>query len=1023
MISLSPLARYALAERLAWRIVVARFSEGLLFLTDLLEVDRVATAESEIIEKMLAKDGRVGVEARFRAHGGEEPDFFLEDFDELWAVCKTPYPTPIDVRRVVIRALSDCLAMRAFVADDANAAVHSVDWKDRVRKHTGSVRPSIAQYLWNVTRGNSTELGVEPDVAGERAETYVRWLRGTTARPEKSGDQKASTSQPKKASGKSSKAAQPSGQLVRKGEALAAKYEKRLWSGFSRSALADLKSLIWTRNPEVREQSGAAWSLARWYAHEGAHDRALELVAFARTIDPSRGKRITLTLLEAECLIRLGMPEKAREVVEAAIAEKGETIVELNMALANTYAGEGSPEAEQIRLGLINRVFTQHGFAPLDMRDSQKPLSMGNIRSATAVLLDREAIPRVSVLMPVYNAAETLRTAIQSILDQTWTNVEIVVCDDLSTDNTFEVASEMASEDSRVIALRQERNQGAYAARNRGLEVATGDFITVHDGDDWSHPQKIETEVRYLEAHPEVAGVYIHWTRCLDNLFFTGAWRPGGDMITTDFSSLVFRRAVRDRLGGWDRVTVAGDTEFIWRIQASFGNEAVARLHETVPLAFALHQETSLTRRGPTHARTIFYGIRREYREMAEWWHRNSPDAGNFRVSSESRIRPFPAPCRIDPDAEKKIRADFLFIMDFNISGGAFISTLNYIMACISWGKSVAIFNWRRYDLDPGKPLADRMRALIAEGKVRVVVAEDEVEVDFVIVGYPVVLQHILDRAPKITYRGFFVVINQMATRLFSGGDPQYDPRQIRSNLFELFGTEGTWIPISGLVRGLMLKDKRYPPPHFDTWNPLIDVDLYCERPLQWRGDERKLARVGRHCRDHYTKWPSDPQELMDAFCADKPCDVYLLGGTKEAENIIGRRPENWTVFEFDSINSMDFLKDIDFFIHYPHEDYIEEFGRAVLEAMATGIPAILPPVFEQTFGAAALYAEPKDVWPIVEVLWADRRAYLERARIGREFVQRNARYDEFRARIERIEADLDRRAAENASLAAEAAE
>jgi hypothetical protein len=198
----------------------------------------------------------------------------------------------------------------------------------------------------------------------------------------------------------------------------------------------------------------------------------------------------------------------------------------------------------------------------------------------------------------------------------------------------------------------------------------------------------------------------------------------------------------------------------------------------------------------------------------------------------------------------------------------------------------------------------------------------------------------------------------------------------------------------------LMLSDGRYQPIFPWIWNPLIDTESWCSTILRWRGNVRRFPVIGRHSRDHYTKWPANPDDLRSAYCADRPCEVRFLGGVRFAQDIIKKIPKNWNYFTFGSLESKDFLRDIDFFVHYPRDDYIEEFGRAIIEAMAVGVPVILPPCFKETFGAAAIYKNPEEVWSAVLMLWNDQDTYLDQARIGRAFVMEHCDWGKLADRL-----------------------
>lgn len=106
---------------------------------------------------------------------------------------------------------------------------------------------------------------------------------------------------------------------------------------------------------------------------------------------------------------------------------------------------------------------------------------------------------KASVLIPAHNASEYLMDAIQSVLGQSLCNIEAIVIDDASTDHTAAVAMKAAQNDPRVVLLRSSVNSGPGAARNRGLERATGKWIALLDADDTFAPRRLETLVQLAE--------------------------------------------------------------------------------------------------------------------------------------------------------------------------------------------------------------------------------------------------------------------------------------------------------------------------------------------------------------------------------------------------------------------------------------------------------------------------------------------------------------------------------------------
>lgn len=113
--------------------------------------------------------------------------------------------------------------------------------------------------------------------------------------------------------------------------------------------------------------------------------------------------------------------------------------------------------------------------------------------------------PLVSVIIPVYNAERFVESAVRSIMNQTYTNLEILVTDDCSTDGSFEILQRLASEDSRITLYRNESNLKIVRTLNSLVAAANGKYIARMDADDISLPKRIEKQVAFLERNLDYA--------------------------------------------------------------------------------------------------------------------------------------------------------------------------------------------------------------------------------------------------------------------------------------------------------------------------------------------------------------------------------------------------------------------------------------------------------------------------------------------------------------------------------------
>jgi len=130
-----------------------------------------------------------------------------------------------------------------------------------------------------------------------------------------------------------------------------------------------------------------------------------------------------------------------------------------------------------------------------------------------------DRVPTVSVIIPTYNRAYLLGRAIQSVLDQTYQDFEVIVVDDASSDNTEEVVKSF--NDERIRYIRHVKNKGEAAARNTGIKIARGEYIASHDSDDEWLPEKLEKQMKVFETVSLDVGVV-----------YTGFWRVKGNKRT-----------------------------------------------------------------------------------------------------------------------------------------------------------------------------------------------------------------------------------------------------------------------------------------------------------------------------------------------------------------------------------------------------------------------------------------------------------------------------------------------------------
>ena len=207
----------------------------------------------------------------------------------------------------------------------------------------------------------------------------------------------------------------------------------------------------------------------------------------------------------------------------------------------------------------------------------------------------------ISVVMPAYNAADFIGEAIQSILDQTYTDYEFIIVDDGSTDGTAAIIQSYAERDPRI-RLIENPHGGVCEARNTAIRQASGDWIVLMDADDIARPHRIERLVQAAEADPEVVVWGSYLTRITINGDVIGNIEVGTTskeafyaidrtqrLIEMFAPTAMFRRDIALKVGGYNPLLLVAEDSELWDRMADYG--PIVTVPESL-LLYRLHDKS-----------------------------------------------------------------------------------------------------------------------------------------------------------------------------------------------------------------------------------------------------------------------------------------------------------------------------------------------------------------------------------------------------------------------------------------------
>ncbi|QSE98408.1 glycosyltransferase [Fulvivirga lutea] len=744
-----------------------------------------------------------------------------------------------------------------------------------------------------------------------------------------------------------------------------------LWYNYSEETLFDLNRILSDTKSNPPTISYISYHIALWYAAINNWKESLHFQS--KIVENTLPKELISQVVLLKFFTKLHLKENVGESL--LLPKNNANDIALRFLEAFSTEMEKGQKAFENCLNQTYQSIESVNF----FKNSGANTSKGIAKNS------RLNVPEVTIFLPYFAPNDSLPVVLESLTNQSIriTKIVIITNQELNVNNALSVG------DENIQLIKVPSPSEFISTVNQLILTVSTEFILVMTELGVIQFNLIEKMTAEFENDSDIKLLFPVTARVNRNFEFIPYLSDQGVSLTsnTDISCCLIKSQVLNENSGFFNIKTDSLFEFKSRLESLYSKGSCKEFRTALPSYIEINPDEK-------DIKSEYFGAVREFRESRKFLFKKNVSDGSPDISR--------VPNYLTYDVNNKKRYDLIVIADFNLNGGAYVSTFHYVKAALASLLNVAIVQWRRYDLNPELELKDEVRQLIADSKIDILTFEDIAETDTVIVGYPVIANKKLDLVPNIKCNNFLVLVNQSAERLYTGEDVAYVPTEVYNKLQNLFNTNPTWVPISGIIRNLMIGDDRFENCHKENWTPLIDIDQWCTNDLFWRREEHKIPVIGRHSRDHYTKWPSDRESLISAYCVNKDCEFRVLGGADHAINLIGFNPENWNVLNFEP-NPQVFLSQLDFFIHYPHEECVEAFGRAVLEAMAMGIPVILPPIFKDTFEDYALYAEPEHVWDKISALWDDEKKYLAQASLSRKFVLERAGYNQLKGRLKRL--------------------
>lgn len=648
----------------------------------------------------------------------------------------------------------------------------------------------------------------------------------------------------------------------------------------------------------------------------------------------------------------------------------------------HAHADPAVPGAESVWLAELSRAFTEDGLSALSLPDGPSdPLHRVGAQTCSSSI----GGPLVSVVIPVFEPDEGPAFSLASITHQSWSNLEVLICDDGSGPQGQATLLQWADLDPRARIVRSERNSGAYAAMNMGLAHARGEFVTFQGSDDWSHPQRIERQVKALQQRPQAMGTLSHMVQVDDRMSLTVLGRPA---IGINASSLLFRRGpVLRQLGGLDTVRRAGDNEFIGRMRAVYGRDAVALLTEK--LALVRRTPGSLSR---DDLRLLFrHPERVHYRTGYQRWHQHIAGGSTSPWVPPPQRAPIPALERVSGVATPAIPTANIVLLGAMAANAASVPDVSSEVVALAESTSGTPLRLGLMDLPnplhltgAAQPPPGQVVDLINSGQVAWLLPEAGFEADLVVVRDP---------ASLVSLGGLFHGSTVDTAVLVADYDPtgNYDPSVVETLLHGCSVAKIRWLPatraVSDLLRQSIDASSLLPP---RLWGAVTPI-----RPTSWSRHPQPLVGLAMP-----SKCVPD-RELALWAKTNLPQTTRTRLWCRDSQPQLAkrlRRPVNMVTRT--KMSEAAFLRHVSYVVVPPEPARASHLIPYAIRALQQGCVVILDPVYRQHFGDAALYTDEHTVDDWVGIHLARPDLYQTQQSRGEQFLREHLSGGSMRANL-----------------------